>query len=121
MKSHISIIMGILIWYRGSYENKKNINKNPQTKEDTFWIFTDFHGVMRVHNPTRTIARNYINGAANPEIAFMLLLFQILCINWFFFRKSAYFKRKFIKYLMELTWVGSNHLKVFWKMDDLSC
>ena len=32
-----------------------------------------------------------------------------------FFWKKAYFKRKFIKYLMELTWVGSNHLKVFWK------
>ena len=24
------------------------MKKNPQTKEDTFWIFTDFQGVMRV-------------------------------------------------------------------------
>ena len=24
------------------------MKKNPQTKEDTFWFFTDFHGVMRV-------------------------------------------------------------------------
>ena len=26
------------------------MQKNPQTKEDTFWIFTDFHGVMRVQS-----------------------------------------------------------------------
>ena len=24
------------------------MKKNPQTKEDTFWIFTDIQGVMRV-------------------------------------------------------------------------
>ena len=24
------------------------MKKNPQTKVDTFWIFTDFQGVMRV-------------------------------------------------------------------------
>ena len=43
------------------------MQKNPQTKEDTFWIFTDFH-----------------YGVANPKIV-MLLLFQILCIDCFFF------------------------------------
>ena len=30
------------------------MKKNPQTKEGTFWIFTDFHGVMRVQSRTCT-------------------------------------------------------------------
>ena len=28
------------------------MRKNPQTREDIFWIFTHFHGVMRVQSPT---------------------------------------------------------------------
>ena len=36
-----------------------NIKKNPESKEDTFWIFTDFHGVMRVQSPTCTLARKF--------------------------------------------------------------
>ena len=35
------------------------MKKNPQTKEDTFWIFTDFHEVMRVQSPTCTPARKF--------------------------------------------------------------
>ena len=35
------------------------MKKNPQTKKDTFWIFTDFHGVMRVQSPTSTPARKF--------------------------------------------------------------
>ena len=35
------------------------MKKNPQNKEDTFWIFTDFHGVMRVQSPTCTLARKF--------------------------------------------------------------
>ena len=30
------------------------IQKNPQTREDIFWIFTDFHRVMWVQSPTYT-------------------------------------------------------------------
>ena len=33
------------------------MQKNPQTRKDIFWIFTDFHGVMRVQSPTCTPAR----------------------------------------------------------------
>ena len=33
------------------------MQKNPQTREDIFWIFTDFHGVMWVQCPTCTSAR----------------------------------------------------------------
>ena len=51
------------------------MQKNPQTKEDTFWIFTDFHEVMRVQSPTCTQHENLIHGVANPEIFYMLLLF----------------------------------------------
>ena len=39
------------------------MKKNPQTKEDTFWInnpeIQDFHGVMRVQSPTCTLARKF--------------------------------------------------------------
>ena len=35
------------------------MQKNPQTKEDIFWIFTDFLGVMRVQSPTCTPARKF--------------------------------------------------------------
>ena len=45
--------------------------KNPQTMEDLFWIFTDFHGVMRVQSPTFTPPhKNFINGVASPEIVY---------------------------------------------------
>ena len=30
------------------------IQKNPQTREDIFWIFTDFHRVMLVQRPIYT-------------------------------------------------------------------
>ena len=33
--------------------------KNPQTKGHTFWIFMDFHRVMRVQSPTCTPARKF--------------------------------------------------------------
>ena len=60
------------------------MKKNPQTKENTFWIFTDFHGVMRVQSPTCTPARKFRQwcDVANLEIVYMLLLFQILYIDY---------------------------------------
>ena len=44
------------------------MQKNPQTKEDIFWIFTDFHEVMCVQSPTSPPYRNFVNGIANPKI-----------------------------------------------------
>ena len=35
------------------------MKKNPQTKEDTFWIFTDFHGAMRVESPKCAPAQKF--------------------------------------------------------------
>ena len=59
------------------------MKKNPQTKDDTFWIFTDFHGVMPAQSPTCASAQkfHYRIDVINTEIAYMLLLFQILCID----------------------------------------
>ena len=57
------------------------MQKNPQTKGDTFSIFADFHGDTRVQSPTCTAARNFISGVANSEIVFVLLLFQIISID----------------------------------------
>ena len=93
------------------------MQKNPQAKKIASWIFMDFHGIMRPKVQLAPPHRNFINGLDNPEITYMLLLFQILCIDWlYFFRKNAYFEQKFIKCLTELTWFESNHLKIFWKM-----
>ena len=60
------------------------MKKNPQTKDDTFWILTDFHGVIPIQSPTCTPAQKFHHwiDVINPEMAYMLLLFQILCIDW---------------------------------------
>ena len=55
------------------------MQKNPQTKEDTSWIFFMELCGSKVQLPP--LRGNFINGAANPEIVYMLLLFQILCID----------------------------------------
>ena len=63
------------------------MQKNPQTK--------DFYGFLRVfmelYESKVKLAQphgNFINGVANPEIVYTLLLFQILCIDWFFLKKT---------------------------------
>ena len=55
-----------------------------ETKENTLWIFTDSHGVMRVPK-SNLHPRTKISsiGVTNPEIVYMLLLFQMLCIYWY--------------------------------------
>ena len=30
------------------------MHENPQTRENVFWIFTDFYGVMRIQSPACT-------------------------------------------------------------------
>ena len=35
------------------------MKNNPQIKEDTFWIFTDFLGVMGLQSPTCTTTRKF--------------------------------------------------------------
>ena len=62
--------------------HNSRMQKNPQTKEDTFWIFMDFHhGVTRVQSPTCTPAWKFHQCVTNLEIVYMLLLFQIFCID----------------------------------------
>ena len=41
------------------------IQKNPQTREDIYCIFTDFHSYV---GPTSNL--NFINRIANPEIVY---------------------------------------------------
>ena len=117
----------------GPYEDSEFFDDPEKTQEPMIL------GCKRIHNPRRTlsgflrtfsmeicgskvqIARPhgfFINGVANPKILSMLLLFQILCIDWFFI-KNTYLERKFIKYFIYLAWVGCNHLKAFWKVDAL--
>ena len=62
--------------------------KNPQTKENNFWIFTDFHGIIRVQSPTCALHGNFSSGITNLKIVYMLLRLQILCIDWFFFKEA---------------------------------
>ena len=56
------------------------MQKNPQTKEDTSWIF--FMELCRSKVQLAPLHGNVINGVADPEIVYMLLLFQILNDNW---------------------------------------
>ena len=65
---------------------------------------------------------NFISGVANPEIVYMLLRFQIVCIDWFFFfffLKRLLWQKNLLNF-KGITWARSNHLKVFWKVDVLS-
>ena len=94
------------------------MQKKPQTKENTLRIFIELCGSKVQLAPPHG---NFINGFGNSEIVYMLLLFQMLLLtDIFLFKKSAYFEPKFMKYLIEPTWVWSNQLKDFWKMDALS-
>ena len=91
------------------------MKKNPQTKDETFWINTDMEPhdaedsmairTILAHDirmkkistkqgvdfldcgflwsyadPKSNLHGNFINGVANPEIVYMLLRFQILCV-----------------------------------------
>ena len=108
------------------------MKKNPQTKDETFWInadveshdaeesmairtilahdirmkkkstnqgvdFLDCGFLWSYAGPKSNLHGNFINGAANPKIADMLLCFQILCI-YRPLKKHAYFDRTFIKF-----------------------
>ena len=48
------------------------MQKNPQTRVDVLWIFTDFHRVLRVQSPSCTPAREFQQWhlAANREIVY---------------------------------------------------
>ena len=83
------------------------MKKNPQTKEDTFWIFTDFHEVSGSKVQLALPHGSFTSGVTNPEIVYMLLRFQILCIDCFFLFKYLLWQ-KIYYILVELTWVGSN-------------
>ena len=92
-------------------------------------------GWKRIHKPRRTLSGflqmfmelcgsrvqlapphgNFINGVANPEIVYMLLCFQILCIDWFFFKKKRLLWQKFCQILMQLTWSEATIWKFFEK------
>ena len=62
------------------------LKKNPQVKEDTFWGFLRiFMKLCWCKAQLAPPHRNCINGVANPEAVYMLLRFQILCIDRFFF------------------------------------
>ena len=68
----------------------RKISPNQKTKENTLWILTDSHGVMRVPK-SNLHPRTKISsiGVTNPEIVYMLLLFQMLCIYWCCFLKKT--------------------------------
>ena len=44
------------------------MKKNPQTKKDTFWIFTDFQEVMQVQSPTHNPAKKFHQWLRSPQI-----------------------------------------------------
>ena len=44
------------------------MKKNPQTKKDNFWIFTDFQEVMQVQSPTYNPAKKFHQWLRSPQI-----------------------------------------------------
>ena len=66
------------IGLRKKLAHDTRVQKNPQTQESTLRIFMELCGSKVQLTP---LHRNLINGFANPEIVYMLLLFQILCID----------------------------------------
>ena len=89
-----------------SYWNEKNIStwyENEKESTNQRGHFLDFYrfswsyaGPKSNLHPRTEIS---LIGVTNPEIIYMLLLFQILCIYWTKKnKKKAYFDRKFIKF-----------------------
>ena len=79
------------------------MQKKPQTKENNLRIFIELCGSKVQLAPPHG---NFINGFGNSKIVCMLLLFQMLLLtDIFLFKKSAYFELKFMKFLIEPTWV----------------
>ena len=76
------------------------MKKNPQTKEDTLWIFKDFHGVMWLQRPTSTPARKFYHlTSLTLKSSICCYVFKYLFLTDFFKEKqNAYFDRKFIKF-----------------------
>ena len=85
------------------------MQKNPQAKEDIPGFLRIFMGLCGSKVQFAPLHRNFISFGN----------YFVLTVFLFLKKKNAYFERKLIKYLMELIWVGSNHLKVFCKMDAL--
>ena len=82
------------------------MKKSRQNKGDAFWIFMDLCG-SKVH--LASPQGNFINGVTNPEMVYMVYFFIYFALTEIFFKKNAYFDRKFIKFQWNLQ---SNHLKV---------
>ena len=57
------------------------MQKNPQTKEDFFWILGTLMELCGSKVQLAPPHENFISGVANPEIVYMLPLFQVLCID----------------------------------------
>ena len=80
------------------------MKKNPETKEETFCFFTDFHGVTRV-TKSNLHSRTEISspGVTNPD--FVCYFFKYLVLIDFFIKKAQFDRKLF-------TSIGSNHLKM---------
>ena len=60
------------------------MKKNPQTKEDTFWIFTDFHEVLQVQSPTCTPCTEVSPAASlTPKSAICCYVFKYFVFTFF--------------------------------------
>ena len=90
----------LYLWAAWRSGNEKNIStwvhtwiqKNAQTTEDIFWIFTDFYGVTWVQSPTcsplPTQNRNFVNDVANPETVYNSWTVHVLNPRLIFFWNS---------------------------------
>ena len=74
-------------------------------------FFTDFMELCGSKDQIAPWHENFINDVANPKSSIRCYFFKYFVLTGFLKKYWTKIEQKFIKYLMEPTWVGSNHLK----------
>ena len=75
------------------------VKKNPQTKEDTFWIFKDFHGVMLFQGLICTLAQTFFQWHLKLRTHLYAATFLNNLYWLIFFKKTLTLTENLLNYL----------------------
>ena len=75
------------------------VKKNPQTKEDTFWIFKDFHGVMLFQGLIWTLAQTFFQWHLKLRTHLYAATFLNNLYWLIFFKKTLTLTENLLNYL----------------------
>ena len=76
------------LWELKNISTYIRMKKNPQTKEDTFWIFKYFHGIMRVQTPTCIPTRKFYQWSRWPRNLLYAATYSNT-LHWLIFKTKA--------------------------------